>query len=73
MTTKEFETALKSTNSDYVIDQIIKPEGVIARVIGYVPWGDGFRKVIWLPSGECFSKNRKRLEQFDIDFNLKKI
>lgn len=73
MTTQEFEEAVKATDRRYVIDQIIKPEGVIARVIGYVPWGDGFRKVIWLPSGECFSKNRKRLEQFDIDFNIKKI
>lgn len=68
MTTKEFEEALKATDSRYVIDEIIKPEGHVIRVKGYVPWGDSFRKVIWHPSGECFSPKGKRLPQFDLIF-----
>ncbi len=68
MTTQEFEETLKATDDRYVIDEIIKPDGQVARVKGYVPWGDGFRKVIWHPSGQCFSPKGKRLFQFDLIF-----
>lgn len=70
MTTQEFEEALKATDDSYVIDEIIKPEGHIIRVKGHVPWGDGFRKVIWHPDGKCFSPKGKRLHQFDLIFRI---
>lgn len=66
MTTQEFEEALNATNTSYVIDEIIKPEGAVLRVKGHVPWGDGYRKVIWHSNGECFSPKGTRFPQFDL-------
>lgn len=69
MKIKEFEEIVKATNNKYVIDEIIMPEGHVSRVKGFVPHGDGFRKVIWNQNGECFSPKRKRLPQFDLIIN----
>lgn len=71
MTTKEFEEAVKATDSRYVIDEIIKPKGYVLQVKGYVPWGDGSRKVIWHASGECFSPKGTRLPKFDLIITTK--
>lgn len=68
MTVQEFEEALKATDDRYVIDEIIMPSGQVLRVKGYVPLGNGNRKVVWHADGKCFSPKGKRLPQFDLIF-----
>ena len=75
MTTQEIEETVKATDSRYSIEEIIKnhPDGQIVRVKGHVPWGDGFRSVVWRPDGQCFSPKGKRLPQFDLIFRTVKV
>lgn len=73
MTVQEFEEAMKATNENFTIDEIIKPGGQILRVRGHVPLGNSFRKVVWHVSGKCFSPQGSRLEQFDINIQSEKM